>query len=47
MKSIFNIDFVFFLPLISNVQQNNPDSLRKVFQNATTESARYIACVNL
>jgi signal transduction histidine kinase len=47
MKRILTIALLFLLPFIANAQQSNLDSLRRSLQNATTDSARHNACVEL
>ena len=47
MKSLINIPLLLLLPFIANAQQNKPDSLRAILQNATTDSARHNACIDL
>jgi two-component system, NtrC family, sensor kinase len=47
MKIRLTITLLLLLPFIANAQQNRPDSLRKILQNATSDSARYNAAVNL
>jgi two-component system, NtrC family, sensor kinase len=47
MKAVYNVLFFFLLPFIAHSQQSNVDSLRRNLQNATTDSARFNASVNL
>ena len=47
MKRIFKIAFLLLVSFIANAQQSNPDSLRRILQNATTDSARHNAYVEL
>ncbi len=47
MKSLLKITLLLLLPFIAHAQQSKPDSLRKILQNASTDSARYNASVNL
>ena len=47
MKSLLKIAFLLLLPFIANAQQNKPDSLRTILQNARTDSARHNAYVEL
>jgi len=47
MKTILKISFLLFLPFIAYAEQSNTDSLRRILQNASTDSARHNACVEL
>jgi signal transduction histidine kinase len=47
MKIRLKIALLLLLPFIANAQQNRSYSLRKILQNATSDSARHNAAVNL
>ena len=47
MKPIFKITFLLLVSFIANAQDSNPDSLRRILQHATTDSARHNTYVEL
>ena len=47
MKTVFKIAFLLLVPFIAKAQQSKPDSLRNILRNATTDSVRHNACVEL
>jgi two-component system, NtrC family, sensor kinase len=47
MKTILKIAFLLLLPFNADAQLSNPDSLRRILQDATSDSARHYACVEL
>lgn len=47
MKTIFNLALLLLLSLVARSQQSIPDSLRKILQKATTDSASHNASYNL
>ncbi len=47
MKPIFKITFLLVVSFIANAQDSNPDSLQRILQNATTDSARHNTYVEL
>jgi len=47
MKTIFNTALLLLLPFIARSQQSIPDSLRRILQKATSDSARHNASYNL
>ena len=47
MKPILKISLLLLLPFVAKTQQSNPDNLRTILFNASTDSVRHNACVEL
>jgi len=47
MKKILKITLLLLLPFFAKTQLSNPDSLRNILRNATTDSVRHNTCVEL